>query len=123
MDFDDAWLDDDTEALEHTCLVEVPSVGMQSAADGWGLGTVTTSGTPNYVSCACMEIPERVFIDRVDGVTKAVSIGLIIDDEDGDVVEARRIQYNSKRYQVTQILEPRQHNLKRVLLAEINQGN
>lgn len=125
MTFDDPWLltDDTTDSLDRTCLVEIPAAVVQTSADAWGLGHAVTTATPNYQSLPCMEIPRSLFIDRVDGVTKAVSAGLLLLDADNLVQESTRIQFDNRRYQVTEILAPLQHAVKRVILAEISGGN
>jgi hypothetical protein len=124
MIFDDPWIvDDDTETLDQVCLIETPPVITQTTADGWGLGNSTVTGTPEYVTVRCMEIPERLFIDRTEGIMQAVSIGLIVKDTTDVVMKERRIQYHERRYQVKTILESSQHGLKRVLLEEVGSGN
>lgn len=123
MTFDDPWLLSDDDILDRTCLIEIPAAVIQTTADEWGLGASTSVATPEYVSLDCMEIPQRLFIDRTEGVTKAVSIGLIIKDTDGIVDDSRRLQFNGVRYQVTNVTAPLQHDLKRVLLTEISGGN
>jgi hypothetical protein len=121
--FDDPWIvEDDTDILDQVCLVEIPPAVLQTTADEWGLGNSATTVTPEYVTVQCMEIPERLFIDRTEGLTQAVSIGLVVKDTDSVIMKERRIQYRSRRYQVKTIIAPAQHDLKRVLLAEIGSG-
>ena len=125
MTFDDPWLnDDDTmDILDRTCLVEIPSAVIQTSADAWGLGSAVVTATPDYQSLPCMEIPRSLYIDRVEGVTKSVSVGLVILDAHGLVNESTRIQFDGRRYQVKEVVAPLQHKVKRVVLAEISGGN
>jgi hypothetical protein len=123
MTFDDPWLDENLEALDQICLLEVPIVTAQTSADGWGLGNVP-SGDSNVTNIPlhCMEVPQRVFLDRTNGITQAVTLGLVIEDPNDDVQESRRVTFQDRRYQIRMSIEPIQHNLKRVLLDEIGPG-
>lgn len=124
MDFEGAWIHSDEEALDSTCLLEIPPGLIQTLSDGWGLGNAISTGTVAFHTLSCMEVPQQLYIDRVDGQTKAVTIGLVVDDPNDLVTPERRLQFDGKRYQVKSFLDPIQHDgLKRVLLAEISGGN
>jgi hypothetical protein len=117
MTFDDPFLLNDADALTDQCLVEV-STTVTTDADDWGLGALSSS-SPDTHTMQCMEVPQRLFIDRATGVEVPVSMGLCVLDQQGLIQPSCRIQYNGKRYQVRSIIESAQHRVKRILLDEV----
>lgn len=117
MTFDDPFLLNDADALTEQCLIEVP-VATTTQADAWGLGATSPPSSVTY-SVQCMEVPQRVYVDRETGLEVAVSLGLEVLDAQGIVSPECRIQYRGTRYQIKSVIAPVQHTVKRVLLDEI----
>jgi hypothetical protein len=116
--FTDPFLHDDTEALNEVCYVEIPSNTNPSSGDEWGLGSLEREDEPTTLQgLSCMQIPERLFIDRAEGIEKTISPGLLISDPSGFVLPERVIQYNSTRYRVTNVMAHNIQDIVRVLMT------
>ena len=90
-----------------------------NAAEEWGIGAAIT---PTYeeIVLACMEIPQKVVIDRTMGVEMAITKGLLIQDTSDIITTASRIEYNGNLYAITSIVKSKENqSLKRVLLSKI----
>ncbi len=117
MDFTDAWLLDDTEALDRICYIGVPTTP-QRTSDTYGLGGSEVLTEIN-LQLACMEVPAFLQVDRVQGIHVKIPKNLIIKDPDGHIQSQRIITFNRQKYRIEEQIVPLQHTLKRVTLQQI----
>lgn len=119
MQFTDAWIQDDTEALDLLCEVILPTTG-QKAADKYGIGGAETAPLPETsITIHCMEVPESLAVDYEQGVHVKISRSLVIDDPCDYVQPQRVIWFQGECFRVKDILAPQQHTLKRVTLEKV----
>lgn len=118
MEFQDSWLDDDSEVLTRVCVVLVPG-GAQSDSSGYGLGGIVDETGITRMTLSCMEVPESLVTNFERGVRVVLERDLIVDDPAGYIESQRVIEYDGDRYQISRKTVSRQHNLKRIGLKTI----
>jgi len=117
MEFTDAWLLDDTEALDRICYIGVPTTP-QRTLDTYGLGGSEVLTEINY-QLACMEVPAILRVDHAQGILVKIPKNLIIKDPDGYIKSQRIITFSGQKYRIEEQIVPLQHTLKRVTLQQI----
>jgi hypothetical protein len=115
--FSGAWIYDDTDALDGTCTVTLPTDPFTpSTADEYGMGAAF-KGTPSTVSLSCMLIPPKSFADRESGHIVSTPKQLLIKDTNTQVEESSRITYQSLDYLVDTL-----HRDGDLVLASLKRG-
>lgn len=119
MEFQDSWLTVDTEALDLTCTVLIPSITTQTDADGYGIGGAETEPIIERYNLSCMEVPETMIVSYEQGLRVKIPKDLVVNDPLDRVQPQRVIEFNSRRYRITTHVEAVQHTLKRVQIDPI----
>jgi len=117
MTFEGTWIYDDTDALDETCTVTLPTDPFTpSKADEFGMGAAF-KGTPSTVALPCMLIPPKSFVDRNTGLIVSTPKQLLIKDTSTQVEESSRLTYHSLNYFVESL-----HRDGNLVLASLKRG-